>query len=118
MPTQLVAVASLLLGSAFLLIAGGLHGILLPVRGEQAGFTLTELGLLGTAWSAGFIGGCFLIPIIVRRVGTFAAYGALASVAAVTILLNALVITPKPGSSSAPSTASVSRAPRWSWKAG
>ncbi|MEJ0013259.1 MAG: MFS transporter [Bauldia sp.] len=92
MSSQLVAVASLLLGSAFLLIAGGLHGILLPVVGAEAGFNLTELGLLGTGWSAGFISGCILIPQIVRRVGHVRSYGALASVAAVTILLNLLFI--------------------------
>ncbi len=94
MPSQLVAVASLLLGSAFLLIAGGLHGILLPVVGSEKGFTLTELGLLGTGWSAGFISGCILIPQVVRRVGHVRSYGALASVAAVTILLNLLFISP------------------------
>ena len=94
MTSQLVAVASLLLGSAFLLIAGGLHGLLLPVRGAMEGFNVTELGLLGTSWAAGFIGGCLLIPPIVRRVGHVRSYGALASVSAVTILLNLLIITP------------------------
>jgi MFS family permease len=94
MTSQLVAVASLLLGSAFLLIAGGLHGLLLPVRGAVEGFTLTELGLLGASWSAGFIAGCVLIPNIVRRVGHVRSYGALASVAAVAILLNVLIINP------------------------
>ena len=95
MTSQLVAVASLLLGSAFLLIAGGLHGLLLPVRGAVEGFSVTELGLLGTSWSAGFIAGCVLIPPIVRRVGHVRSYGALASVSAVTILLNVLIISPE-----------------------
>jgi MFS family permease len=94
MPAPLVAVASLLLGSAFLLIAGGLHGILLPVRGSELGFSLGELGLLGTGWSAGFIAGCFLTPYFVSRVGHVRTYGALASVAGITILLNLLIVTP------------------------
>lgn len=94
MAPQLVAVASLLLGSAFLLMAGGLHGLLLPVRGTMAGFTTAELGLLGTGWAAGFIGGCLLAPAVVRRVGHIRSYGALASVSAVTILLNLLIISP------------------------
>jgi MFS family permease len=94
MTSQLVAVASLLLGSAFLLIAGGLHGLLLPVVGSVQGFNVTELGLLGTSWAAGFIGGCLLIPQIVRRVGHIRSYGALASVSAVTILLNVLIVSP------------------------
>ncbi len=53
-----------------------------------------ELGLLGTSWAAGFIAGCFAIPPSVQRVGHVRSYGALASVAAVTILLNLLIIHP------------------------
>ena len=94
MTSQLVAVASLLLGSAFLLIAGGIHGLLLPLRGTIEGFSVTELGLLGTSWATGFIAGCLLMPQVVRRVGHARTYGALASVAAVTILLNLLIISP------------------------
>jgi MFS family permease len=94
MAPQLVAVASLLLGSAFLLIAGALHGLLLAVHGTQAGFSTAELGLLGTGWASGFVAGCLLIPRVVRRVGHVRAYGALASVSAVTILLNLLIISP------------------------
>lgn len=94
MTTQLVAVASLLLGSAFLLIAGGLHGLLLPVVGTAQGFSTTELGLLGTGWAAGFITGCLTIPTIVRRVGHVRSYGALASISAIAILLNLLIIGP------------------------
>jgi MFS family permease len=94
MAPQLVAVASLLLGSAFLLIAGAMHGLLLAVRGTIEGFTTTELGLLGTGWAAGFVAGCVLMPRIVRRVGHIRAYGALGSVCAVTILVNLLIVSP------------------------
>lgn len=94
MAPQLVAVASLLLGSAFLVIAGSMHGLLLAIRGTVEGFTITELGLLGTGWATGFVAGCVLIPKVVHRVGHVRAYGALASVAAVTILLNLLIVTP------------------------
>ena len=95
MPTQLITVASLLLGSAFLLMANGLHGLLLPVRGAVEGFNVAELGLLGTSWATGFIAGCVLVPAAVRRVGHVRSYGALASVAAITILLNVLIISPQ-----------------------
>ncbi len=94
MAPQLIAVASLLLGSAFLVIAGSLHGLLLAVHGNFAGFTTTELGLLGTGWATGFVTGCLLIPYTVRSVGHIRAYGALASVAAITILLNLLIVSP------------------------
>jgi MFS family permease len=94
MPAPLVTVASLLLGSAFLLMANGLHGLLLPVRGGVEGFSLTELGLLGTSWAAGFIVGCLIVPNVVQRVGHIRSYGALASVAGITILLNLLIVDP------------------------
>ena len=71
-----------------------MHGLLLAVRGTVAGFTITELGLLGTGWATGFVTGCVLIPNVVRRVGHIRAFGALASVAAVTILLNLMIVTP------------------------
>jgi MFS family permease len=76
------------------LTAGRLHGLLLAVGGTIGGFTTAELGLLGTGWATGFVAGCILIPRIVRRVGHVRAYGALASVAAVTILLNLLIFSP------------------------
>jgi MFS family permease len=94
MPAPLITVASLLLGSAFLLMANGLHGLLLPVRGGVEGFTVAELGLLGTSWATGFIIGCLVMPALVQRVGHVRSYGALASVAAITILLNLLIVDP------------------------
>jgi MFS family permease len=93
MVPQLVAVAALLLGSGFLLMAGGLHGLLLPIRGTIAGFSTIELGLLGASWATGFITGCVTVPAVVRRVGHVRTYGALASLAAITILLNLLIVS-------------------------
>ncbi len=94
MVPQLVAVAALLLGSGFLLMASGLHGLLLPIRGTIAGFSTIELALLGTSWATGFIAGCLTVPAAVRRVGHIRSYGALASLSAITILLNLLIISP------------------------
>ncbi|MBN9430909.1 MAG: MFS transporter [Bosea sp.] len=94
MASQLVPVAALLIGSALLLIAGGLHGLLLPIRGAMEGFTTAELGLIGTGWAVGFVAGCLVVPSIVRRVGHVRAYGVMASIASVVILLNLLYISP------------------------
>ena len=62
-------ILSLLRGTAFLLAASGLHGLLLPLRGQAEGFSTASLGLLGTAWAGGFVAGCFFAPRLVRRVG-------------------------------------------------
>lgn len=93
MTLTLIPIAALLLGSSFLLMAGGLHGLLLPIQGSIEGFTTFELGLIGTGWSVGFMAGCLLVPVIVRRVGHVRGYGTMASLAAVAILLNVLIVT-------------------------
>lgn len=94
MTSSLLPIAALLLSSAFLLMAGGLHGLLLPLQGTLEGFSTFELGLIGTGWSVGFMAGCLLVPTIVRRVGHVRGYGTMASLAAVAILLNALILSP------------------------
>ncbi len=85
-------ILSLLRGTAFLLAASGLHGLLLPLRGQAEGFSTTALGLFGTAWAGGFVAGCFLAPRLVRSVGHVRAFGAFCSGAAIVALLSGLII--------------------------
>ena len=56
--------------------------------------TTTELGLLGTGWAVGYIAATMLVPAVVKRVGHVRGYGVLASLAAVSMLGCALIITP------------------------
>lgn len=85
-------ILSLLRGTAFLLAASGLHGLLLPLRGQAEGFSTTSLGLFGTAWAGGFVAGCFYAPRLVRKVGHVRAFGALAASGAIIALLTGLMI--------------------------
>ena len=85
---------SLLRGTAFLLAASGLHGLLLPLRGQLEGFSTASLGLLGTAWAGGFVTGCYFAPRIVRRAGHVRAFGAFAASGAIIALLTGLMIDP------------------------
>ncbi|ALV26229.1 MFS transporter [Pannonibacter sp. Q-1] len=89
------SIAALLLGSGLLLMAGGLHGLLLPVRGLAEGFSDTSLGMLGAGWAAGYIAGCLLVPMIVKRVGHIRTFGVMASIAAISMLLNLLFMMPE-----------------------
>jgi MFS family permease len=84
------SIFSLLSGTAFLLAASGLHGLLMPLRGQAEGFATSALGLLGTAWAIGFVAGCFFAPRLVRRVGHVRAFGAFASCAAIVALMTGL----------------------------
>ncbi|THF57100.1 MFS transporter [Ollibium composti] len=85
-------ILSLLRGTAFLLAASGLHGLLLPLRGQVEGFSTTALGLMGTAWASGFVAGCFFAPRIVRRAGHVRAFGTFAAAGAIIALLTGLII--------------------------
>lgn len=85
---------ALLRGTAFLLAAAGLHGLLLPLRGQAEGFSATSLGLLGTAWAGGFVAGCLFAPRLVRSVGHVRAFGAFAATGAIIALMTGLFIDP------------------------
>lgn len=88
------SLAALLLGSAFLLFAGGVNSLVLPMRGEIEGFSAASLGLLGTGWALGYVAGCLRTPAIVARVGHIRAFGAMCAIAAITILLSLVFISP------------------------
>lgn len=90
--SQIVRISALLLSSALLMVAGGMHGLILPVRGSEEGFSLLALGLIGTGWSVGFISGSIAVPFLVRRVGHIRSYAVMASIACMTILFNLIFI--------------------------
>src|SRR5690606_13003079 len=75
-----------------LMFAGGLHGMILPMRGAAEGFSLPALGLIGAGWSLGFIAGSLAVPVLVRRVGHIRSYSVMAAVACMTILFNLIFI--------------------------
>jgi MFS family permease len=90
----LLPISALLLGSAMLMFAGGVHGLILPVRGSAEGFSAAVLGLLGTGWAVGYVAGCLVAPRLVGAVGHIRTYGVMCALAAVSILLQALVVDP------------------------
>lgn len=91
---SLLPLTALLLGSAFLLFAGGLNALILPVRGEAEGFTATSLGLLGTGWALGYVAGCLRTPALVARVGHIRAFGAMCALASIAVLMSLILIDP------------------------
>ncbi|MGR3493384.1 MAG: MFS transporter [Shimia sp.] len=93
---SLLPVAALLLGSGLLFFAGGIHGLILPLRGGAEGFTASQLGLLGTGWAIGYISGCLLAPTLVAKVGHIRVFGVMCAIAAITVLLQALIVSPWP----------------------
>jgi MFS family permease len=92
--TQIVPILALLFSTAFLLAGNGLHSLLLPIRGSLEDFSTNQLGLVGTGWATGFVVGCLVAPIVVRRVGHIRAFSCSAACAAIIILLNGVVVHP------------------------
>lgn len=90
--SSVIKIYALFIGSALLMFGGGLQGLLLSVRGAEENFSLLALGLIGTGWSVGFVGGSILVPMLVKRVGHIRAFSVMASVGTITILLNLLWI--------------------------
>jgi MFS family permease len=88
------AASSLLLSTAFLLSSIGLLGILIPVRGTEAGFNEALLGALAGVYYVGFLIGTFVIPALVRRIGHIRAFAFGATCAASVALLHALSVSP------------------------
>lgn len=94
MNKNLFPLIALLSGSGFLFFAGGINGLVLPVRGADEGFSAFSLGLLGTGWAAGYIMGCIYAPRLVSEVGHVRSFGAMAAVASLSVLISALIISP------------------------
>ncbi|GJL90350.1 MFS transporter [Hyphococcus sp.] len=92
---KVIRILAALLIAAFFLIAGnGLQGTLLAVRGNLEGFPLLMVGFLMSAYYVGFIGGCRIAPLMVKRVGHIRSFTALASVASAAALAYALAVNP------------------------
>lgn len=70
---------ALLLGIFMLQIGNGLQGTLLAVRGASEGFDPSLMSLVMTGYFIGFLGGSWLTPHMIRRVGHVRVFAALAS---------------------------------------
>lgn len=76
---------ALLIGAVVLSVGTGLQTVLLPVRVSLEGFSTLAAGIVGSAHNVGFVAGCVLVPLLVRRIGYVASFGLLAGIAAAAI---------------------------------
>jgi MFS family permease len=86
------AISSLLLAAAILLAGNGLQGTLLAVRANIEGFPTSLIGVLMSAYFAGFVLGCRFNPRFIQSVGHIRTFVALASIASASALVHPLVI--------------------------
>lgn len=88
----MLPIAALLAGIVLLLLGTGLLNTLLALRGSSEGFADQTLGLLGSAYFAGFILGTWLCPKLIRRMGHVRAFAFFAAAAAASVLVHVLLI--------------------------
>lgn len=94
MPVIIRPVIALLLSAAIVLMANGLDGVLLPLRGAIEGFSQIEIGLIGSAYYTGLTLGCLLGPRVIMRVGHIRAFAVFTAVATISPLLEAMWPSP------------------------
>ncbi|MEO7068405.1 MAG: MFS transporter [Rhodanobacter sp.] len=87
-------IASLLSGTALLLLGVGLLNTLIPLRGDMYGYSHTLLGGLTSAYYAGYLVGTFAIPPLVRRIGYIRTFAFCTACVACVVLLHALSHNP------------------------
>jgi len=94
MIARILPVSALLFGVALLLAGNGLFGTLLGVRGVIEGYSGRLLGLVMSAYFAGFLLGTYINPGIVARVGHIRAFAIFAALAASAAVLHGLLVNP------------------------
>ena len=90
----LIPLSSLLSGVGLLVVGVGLLFSVVGLRAGVANFSGLTLGLVMSAYFAGFVLGTYVCPVVIRRVGHIRAFAAMASVASTMPILHALWIDP------------------------
>lgn len=85
---------ALLLGMGLIMLGNGLQTSLLGVRASIENFGTTITGFMMSGYFLGLIFGCKITPFLVKRVGHIRIFGALASLASISILLQAIFVDP------------------------
>ncbi|MEN1957681.1 MFS transporter [Luteimonas changyuni] len=86
--------AALLAGAALLLMGAGLLSTLLAVRGRIEGYDDQVLGLVMSAYFAGFFLGTYAAPGLIQRIGHIRAFAFYSALCAATVLLHPVLVSP------------------------
>lgn len=89
-----ISFAALFLSVSFVQLGSGALGPLDALSGMAAGFSTTQIGLLGSAHFAGFFVGCWLAPRMLGSVGHIRAFAAFAAVGAIGAIAHPLLVDP------------------------
>lgn len=85
---------ALLLGMMLLMAGNGLQGTLLGLRGSLEGFSPTTMSYVMSGYFVGFLGGSYMTPHLIRRVGHVRVFAALGSLISAAFILYAAIPDP------------------------
>lgn len=85
---------ALFLGIGLLMIGNSLQGSLLGVRGKLEAFDPQWMGFVMSAYFIGFLGGSWMTPALIRRVGYVRVFAALGSLISAAFIIYAVFVTP------------------------
>lgn len=88
------SLAALLAGVALLLMGSGLLSTLVAVRGGLEGYSEQTLGLVMSAYFAGFFLGTYVAPGLIQRTGHIRAFAFYAGLCAAMVLLHPIFVSP------------------------
>ena len=88
------SLAALLTGVALLLMGSGLLSTLVAVRGGLEGYSEQTLGLVMSAYFAGFFLGTYVAPGLIQRTGHIRAFAFYAGLCAAMVLLHPIFVSP------------------------
>ncbi len=91
---QLLLVWSLLFGVALIAVCSGMQGTLLGLRASLENFGVDTIGLIMSAYYAGFLLGARIVPKWVKQVGHIRVFAALATIASAVILVHSTFVDP------------------------
>jgi len=85
---------ALFLGIGLLMVGNSLQGTLLGVRGNMEEFDPQTMGFVMSAYFVGFLGGSWMAPDLIRRVGYVRVFAALGSLISAAFIIYAVFVTP------------------------
>src|SRR5688572_4101741 len=91
---SLVTTWPLFVGMLMLMLGAGLQGTLIGLRATIEEFPPFVIGVVMSCYYVGYIGGSVGTPKLIHRVGHIRVFAALTAIASVTILLQAVFVTP------------------------
>src|SRR6185436_20620712 len=89
---DIAKITSLVVTAAIMLLANGLQGTLVPIRGHLEGFSDTTLSLQGFAYFTGFMAGCLYCPVLIARSGHIRVFAVLTALTTAAVLLMPMIV--------------------------